>query len=105
MLDRILQGFLQHPKRHREIPGGRAFAMICDRDAKWSTLVRAGLGEAGIRVVHTPYQAPNTNAYAERFVRSIKDECLNRMIPFGERHLRRDRRIRRALPRAKSPRP
>ena len=29
------------------------------------------------------------NAFAERFVRSIKDECLNRVIPFGERHLRR----------------
>ena len=43
----------------------------------------------GIRVVQTPFQAPNANAYAERFVRSIKQECLNRVIPFGERHLRR----------------
>jgi transposase InsO family protein len=63
--------------------------LICDRDAKWSAPVRARLREAGIRVVQTPYQAPNANAYAERFVRSIKDECLNRMIPFGEHHLRR----------------
>jgi transposase InsO family protein len=63
--------------------------LICDRDAKWSALVRARLGEAGIRVVQTPFQAPNANAFAERFVRSIKHECLNRMIPFGERHLRR----------------
>jgi transposase InsO family protein len=39
--------------------------------------------------VQTPFQAPNANAYAERFVRSIKDECLSRVIPFGERHLRR----------------
>ena len=51
--------------------------------------MRARLGEAGTRVVQTPYQAPNANAYAERFVRSIKQECLNRVIPFGERHLRR----------------
>ena len=51
--------------------------------------MRAQLGEDGIRVVQTPYQAPNANAYAERFVRSIKYECLNRVIPFGERHLRR----------------
>jgi putative transposase len=51
--------------------------------------VRARLGEAGIRIVQTPYQAPNANAYAERFVRSIKDECLHRVIPFGEHHLRR----------------
>jgi putative transposase len=63
--------------------------LICERDAKWSAPVRERLGEAGIRVVQTPYQAPNANAYAERFVRSIKHECLNRMIPFGERHLRR----------------
>jgi putative transposase len=63
--------------------------LICDRDAKWSAPVRERLGEAGICVVPTPYQAPNANAYAERFVRSIKEECLTRVIPFGERHLRR----------------
>jgi transposase InsO family protein len=63
--------------------------LICDRDTKWSAPVRARLGDAGIRAVLTPYRAPNANAYAERFVRSIKEECLNRVIPFGERHLRR----------------
>jgi transposase InsO family protein len=63
--------------------------LICDRDTKWSAPVRAWLGEAGIRLVKTPYQAPNANAYAERFVRSIKKECLHRVIPLGERHLRR----------------
>ena len=51
--------------------------------------MRERLGEAGIRVVQTPFQAPNANVYAERFVRSIKEECLNRVIPFGERHFRR----------------
>jgi len=59
--------------------------LICDRDAKWSAPVRARLGDTGIRVVQTPYQAPNANAYAERFVRSIKQECLSRVIPLGER--------------------
>jgi putative transposase len=63
--------------------------LLCDRDTEWSALVRARLGEAGIRVVQTPYQAPNANAYSERFVRSIKEECLSRVIPCGERHLRR----------------
>jgi putative transposase len=62
--------------------------LICDRDTKWSASVRARLSEAGIHVVQTPYQAPNANAYAERFVRSIKQECLSRVIPLGERHLR-----------------
>ena len=63
--------------------------LICDRDTKWSAPVRARLEEAGIRVVLAPYRAPNANAFAERFVRSIKEECLDRVIPFGERHLRR----------------
>jgi putative transposase len=44
---------------------------------------------AGIRTVCTPVHAPNANAHAERFVRSIKEECLDRIIPIGERHFRR----------------
>ncbi len=63
--------------------------LICDRDRKWSRDVRRRLRAAGIRVVLIPERAPNANAYAERFVRSIKEECLNRLIPIGERHVRR----------------
>ena len=63
--------------------------LICDRDAKWSAAVRDRLNEAGIRVVQTPFHAPNANAHAERFVRSIKEECLDRMILLGERHFQR----------------
>jgi hypothetical protein len=37
-----------------------------------------------VRIVQTPIQAPNANAYAERFVRSIREECFERLIPFGE---------------------
>ena len=48
--------------------------LICDRGAKWSRAVRARLQDAGIRVVQTPYRAPTANAYAERFVRSIKED-------------------------------
>jgi putative transposase len=62
--------------------------LICDRDRKWSRTVRRRFADAGIRVVLTPVCAPNANAYAERFVRSIKEECLDRMIPLGERHFR-----------------
>jgi putative transposase len=40
-------------------------------------------------VVQTPYAAPNCNAYAERFVRSITEECLDRLVILGEAHLRR----------------
>jgi transposase InsO family protein len=63
--------------------------LICDRDRKWSRAVRQGFDDAGIRVVLTPERAPNANAYADRFVRSIKEECLDRMIPLGEQHFRR----------------
>jgi len=59
-------------------------ALICDRDRKWSRAVRQQLGDAGIRMILTPQRAPNANAYAERFVRSIKEECLDRLIPIGE---------------------
>jgi transposase InsO family protein len=63
--------------------------LICDRDGKWSPGVLEFLEHVGVRVIRTPFRAPNCNAYAERFVRSIKEECLERMILFGERHLRR----------------
>jgi putative transposase len=63
--------------------------LICDRDTKWSGAFRQTLSAAGVRVVQTPYRAPNCNAYAERFVRSIKEECLDRCVFLGETHLRR----------------
>jgi transposase InsO family protein len=63
--------------------------LLCDRDPKWSRGVEQWLGMVGIRVVRTPARAPNCNAYAERFVRSVKEECLHRVVPLGERHLRR----------------
>ncbi len=50
--------------------------------------MRRQLRQAGIRVVLIPVRAPNANAYAERFVRSIKEECLDRIIPIGEHHFR-----------------
>jgi transposase InsO family protein len=53
------------------------------RDPAASSKVR------GVRIVVTPVQAPTANAYAERFVRSIREECLDRLILFGERRLLR----------------
>jgi putative transposase len=46
------------------------------------------LAEAGIESVKLPPRSPNLNAYAERFVRTIKESCLERMILFGEASLR-----------------
>ena len=63
--------------------------LICGRDGKWTDGFRGLLEGAGVRVVRTPVQAPNANAYAERFVRSIREECLDRLILFGERRFQR----------------
>jgi len=63
--------------------------LIHDRDTKYSLRFKIVMEAAGVGLIRTPYQAPNANAYAERFVRSIKEECLHRMILFGEDHLRR----------------
>ena len=63
--------------------------LICDRDRKWSRAVRHLLETSGVRVIRTPFRAPNGNAHAERFVRSLNEECLYRVIPLGERHVRR----------------
>ena len=63
-------------------------ALICDRDTKWTKGFRRLIEGAGMRIVQTPIQAPNADAYAERFVHSIREECLDRLILFGERRLR-----------------
>ena len=54
--------------------------LICDRDPKWSRAVVSFLEGEGIQVIRTLVQAPNCNAYAERFLRSIKEECLDRVL-------------------------
>jgi len=41
-----------------------------------------------VQLLRLPSRSPNLNAYAERFVRSIKHECLRHIVPLGERHLR-----------------
>ena len=61
--------------------------LLCDRDTKWSAAFRQTLAGVGVRVVQTPFRAPNCNAHAERFVRSIKEECLDRVVVLGEAHL------------------
>src|SRR5262245_13751211 len=61
-------------------------AGICDRDSKWSGGAQRLLEPAGVRVIRTPAHAPNCNAHAERFVRSIKEEYLNCIVPLGEQH-------------------
>jgi putative transposase len=61
--------------------------LICDRDTKFTAQFKRILKDSGIDVILTPRQAPNCNAFAERFVLSIKSECLWKMIFFGETFL------------------
>ena len=63
--------------------------LIHDRDPLFTQEFRETLGATGVGVVRLPARSPNLNAYAERFVRSIKESCLDRMILFGEPSLRR----------------
>jgi transposase InsO family protein len=62
--------------------------LILDRDTKYSDAFRSFLVREGIQIIRLPPRSPNLNAFAERFVRSIKEECLSRMIFFGQASLR-----------------
>jgi transposase InsO family protein len=61
--------------------------LILDRDTKYCDAFRSILMREGIEVIRLPPRTPNLNAFAERFVRSIRSECLNRMIFFGQASL------------------
>ena len=67
---------------------GKRF-LIHDRDPLFTANFREILRSGGVESVRLPPRSPNLNAFAERFVLSIKSECLERMVFVGERHLRR----------------
>ena len=63
--------------------------VLHDRDTKFCASFRATLATAGIECLTLPPRSPNLNAFAERWVRSVKEECLSKLILFGERALQR----------------
>ncbi len=63
--------------------------LLLDRDAKFTEAFVHVLEQDGVQCLKLPPQSPNLNAHLERFMRSIKEECLSRMIFFGESSLRR----------------
>lgn len=63
--------------------------LIHDRDPLYTESFETILVSSCVRPVKLPARSPNLNAYAERFVRSIKSECLGQIIPIEEAHLRR----------------
>jgi putative transposase len=63
--------------------------LIHDRDPLFTHAFAGTLRRAGVHPVKLPVRSPNLNAYAKRFIRSAKSECVGQVIPVGERHLRR----------------
>jgi len=62
--------------------------LILDRDTKYCQAFRDFVKREGIEVIRLPPRSPNLNAYAERWVRGVRDECLSRLIPIGQGMLR-----------------
>lgn len=63
--------------------------LLHDRDTKFTRSFRAILVSGQVKPLALPARSPNLNAYAERWVRSVKEECLSKIILFGERSLQR----------------
>ena len=61
--------------------------LIHDNDKKFSSSFDTVFDSTGIEIENTPYQAPQANAFAERWVLSIRDECLDHILIVNERHL------------------
>jgi hypothetical protein len=63
--------------------------LLHDRDTKYTISFRAIIESGQVKTLPLPARSPNLNAYAERWVRSVKEECLSKLILFGESSLRR----------------
>ena len=63
--------------------------LVRDRDTKYVASFDEVFRSEGARILKTPFRTPNANAYAERFVRTIRSECLDHLLIVNVRHLKR----------------
>jgi putative transposase len=95
-----LAGVTRHPDQHWMTQIARNMTMadwsvlapgqylIHDRDGKYCPAFQQTIEAMGVTQIPLPPRSPNLNAYAERWIRSVKDEALSRLILYGERSLR-----------------
>ena len=87
------EGWMQQIARNVTMEGCGALRdcryLLHDRDTKYTQSFRAIIASGRVEPLVLPARSPNLNAYAERWVRSVKEECLSKVIFFGERSLRR----------------
>lgn len=63
--------------------------LIRDRDSKFTAMSGDVLAGNDVRIVKTPVQSPRANSFAERFAETLRRECLDHLLIYGERHLHR----------------
>jgi len=63
--------------------------LIHDRDSIYSSDLDSALKSMGLRILKTPFRAPQANAFCERLIGTVRRECLDFLIPLNERHVRR----------------